>query len=188
MAKHPQNADGIIKTSSSIELAHLEVSGHFGLVDNSRSGWDFFKLWRGCKAMLVTIACKYRFASSETFSKLKVFGIHCHKSQIDVWEMRPVAPNIYVFLRSSSFRFEEKFEASMVISCSKLVSMLQNCLKESRTVLENLDKEHQLMLVKQQLGSSTPVARLDNIYTTDMRTLKKAGNKKGVATCAPGTE
>ncbi|KAJ3114898.1 hypothetical protein HK100_001525 [Physocladia obscura] len=45
-------------TLSSIEVAHLEVSGHFGLVDIPRSGWDFFKLWRGCKAMLITIASK----------------------------------------------------------------------------------------------------------------------------------
>ncbi|RUP46779.1 hypothetical protein BC936DRAFT_146531 [Jimgerdemannia flammicorona] len=71
--------DGIVCTEfANIELLSMEVTGHHGLHDKSRAGWDHVKGSCALLAMLSRIAYIFPQGSIELFQEVRVAFVHAH--------------------------------------------------------------------------------------------------------------
>ncbi|RUS31357.1 hypothetical protein BC938DRAFT_477991 [Jimgerdemannia flammicorona] len=72
--------DGVVYTEfDHIELLSMEVTGHHGLHDKSRAGWDHVKGLCALLNMLSRIAYIFPHGSSELFQEVKVAFVHAHE-------------------------------------------------------------------------------------------------------------
>ncbi|RUS32660.1 hypothetical protein BC938DRAFT_474685 [Jimgerdemannia flammicorona] len=71
--------DGVVQIEfSEIELLSMEVTGHHGLHDKNRAGWDHIKGMHAALAMLSRIAYVFMHGSVELFQDVKVAFVHAH--------------------------------------------------------------------------------------------------------------
>lgn len=75
---HTYLADGILKLYGlkSVEILLLEASGCYGSSNRAKISYDHHKGFFGGIALLKLIADEFPLASSETFSKVKIFFVH----------------------------------------------------------------------------------------------------------------
>lgn len=92
-------ADGVAYTEEShVELLFLETTGHHGLSDFQRAGWDHIKGMNGALAMLALIAYNFPYGSVEALKDVNVVFIHARG------QFRFLSILIHVFyFRSSKF-------------------------------------------------------------------------------------
>ncbi|RCH90159.1 hypothetical protein CU097_003960 [Rhizopus azygosporus] len=87
---HTYLADGILKLYGlkSVEILLLEASGCYGSSNRAKISYDHHKGFFGGIALLKLIADEFPLASSETFSKVKIFFVHGAGEQIHLWILR----------------------------------------------------------------------------------------------------
>ncbi|RUS14528.1 hypothetical protein BC938DRAFT_477318, partial [Jimgerdemannia flammicorona] len=108
--------DGVVRIDfAQIELLSMEVTGHHGLHDNNRAGWDHAKGFHATLAMLSRIAYAFMHGSVELFHDIKVVFVHAHETFLHLWLFNMSSPGIFVMQRIAKAKVPAKFEESFLL-------------------------------------------------------------------------
>ncbi|KAG0795861.1 hypothetical protein G6F16_010691 [Rhizopus arrhizus] len=104
-------ADGIIRLERymNLEVLILETAGAFGHEDYTKTAFDNSKGMFALLSMLKTIADRYKHASVEEFSKLKLYFVQPSGYHIRLWSMQYAKNGLYDFVREEKILRSEDF-------------------------------------------------------------------------------
>ncbi|RUP47264.1 hypothetical protein BC936DRAFT_145925 [Jimgerdemannia flammicorona] len=123
--------DGVVQIDfSEIELLSMEVTGHHGLRDKNRAGWDHIKGTHAALAMLSRIAYIFMHGSVELFQDVKVAFVHAHGTSLHLWLFNMSTPGIFVMQRVAKATVPAKFGEALLLC--ELINFLWTLRVESQ--------------------------------------------------------
>jgi hypothetical protein len=148
--------DGVVYTEfDHIELLSMEVTGHHGLHDKSRAGWDHVKGLCALLAMLSRIAYIFPHGSSELFQEVKVAFVHAHEKALHLWLFGMPSPGIFLMQRISKAIVPSKFdEAWLLCDLINFLWTLRVEVLKATKILEKLKTSHAKKALAIRLGES----------------------------------
>ncbi|RUP51524.1 hypothetical protein BC936DRAFT_147649 [Jimgerdemannia flammicorona] len=150
-----------------IELLSMEVTGHHGLHDKSRAGWDHVKGLCALLNMLSRIAYIFPHGSSELFQEVKVAFVHAHalvlwltsirtcREALHLWLFGMPSPGIFFMQRISKAIVPSKFDETWLLCdlINFLWTLRVEVLKTTK-ILEKLKTSHAKKALAIRLGES----------------------------------
>ncbi|KAG1463133.1 hypothetical protein G6F46_009645 [Rhizopus delemar] len=140
-------ADGIIRLEAykDLEVLILETAGAFGHEDHAKTAFDNSKGMFALLAMLKTIADRYKHASVEEFSKLKLYFVQPSGYHIRLWSMQYAKNGLYDFVREKKILLSEDFNnrEEQLVSLVNFFLSLKSLLEEIENTIAALKRQHE---------------------------------------------
>ncbi|KAI9336595.1 hypothetical protein BD770DRAFT_332082 [Pilaira anomala] len=173
-------ADGLIKLDS-MEVCLLETSGHYGLKDLPRFGYDHIKGSFGALTFIRKLLKTWYFANVDTVLSLKVFFIHVREKKIHLWSLETSMQDVQVLENIISSEIPiNAAEAGKMLDFGNLIWKLKDGIKKTCEVVDQMKKEHEEYLLQRQLNPD--VEKRINLATFVQQEIQKPvrGSKYGL--------
>ncbi|PHZ13654.1 uncharacterized protein RHIMIDRAFT_305694 [Rhizopus microsporus ATCC 52813] len=148
----PYNADAVVKFEN-IEICLLETSGHYGLNDKGRFGYDHVKGAFGAISMIRHAYKKYQYATKTTAQELRVFFMHAKEKKLNLWSLEFVSLNVQILQRIAVADIPEtEHHSAQILHMGNFAYKLQTEIASSVDVLKKMRKEHNDYMISAELS------------------------------------
>ncbi|KAI8373982.1 hypothetical protein EDC96DRAFT_9902 [Choanephora cucurbitarum] len=120
------NADGVIfNTEHKIEVAIIETTGPFHILNNSKETQDYIKAGYGLVSMLHYIGRKYTYGDFDIFKRIGVFFVQVTPTKLRIWRVSMPHSKLYVknCIGSVKKMIQESYEAIEALKNSHINKM-----------------------------------------------------------------
>ncbi|CEI89117.1 hypothetical protein RMCBS344292_03486 [Rhizopus microsporus] len=137
-------ADGIIYFKE-IEIFLMENSGSYGNCTKHKASGDHHKAVYGVLGMLKTIADTYRYATFDTFQRLKVFFLQTREKIMELWSIKAEQKNSYILYREAMMfvSVDVNDKNNMLEDSFTFLNTMKDMLMETADILSQIIEEHE---------------------------------------------